>query len=180
METYAYVLDRKLTIRSCSINWDAFAVANRGHEAMQRHVIGTNLIDWISDEETLAVYLSVIDRLTVNREEFAFAFRCDSQDEARVFRCSITKLANGYYVQNTLEAVAPFERRLDWCFSTDEGAVKKCSVCNRYQIDGQWIEQSHLANRAQDDPIPVSYGVCGDCRSRLSVPPSASALVAAR
>jgi NMD protein affecting ribosome stability and mRNA decay len=53
--------------------------------------------------------------------------------------------------------------------ATDEVDALRCSVCNRMEIEGAWLEPEMASKRESRDQFHVSYTVCPFCYHGLTI-----------
>lgn len=103
-------------------------------------------------------------------------FRCDSPDVRREMDIRIAASNSGRLVlfsarsrqEQPREAPQPL---LDVNAPRGDGTVEMCGWCDRFLVDGEWVEVEEAAARlnlfARSELPAIAHGVCPDCSEML-------------
>lgn len=159
-------LDPDGTIAAVNDAFDRFARDNHSPQISARSVVGRRLDDFITGDETRMFVSVLIKGAQVLGRESTRLYRCDSPDTKRLMEMRIAPLAEGgVEMLHRVVWSESLPRRMAF---TAVGKVvamaRRCSMCNRLQLDGQWWEpdQAPLSERGE---IRVFYGICEDCQA---------------
>lgn len=102
-------------------------------------------------------------------------FRCDAPDLRRDMDIYIAPTSSGRLVlfQTRLrsEESRQFQTLLDPAARRSEEIVEMCGWCDRFQIDGEWVEVEEAAERLRlflhNEPPTISHSICPDCSEAL-------------
>jgi PAS domain-containing protein len=163
------VLDPHLRLVYCNPAWDRFALANQGEGALSESVLGTSLLDTVTDP-LKRFFQHAFAAVASSGNPFEFDYECSSADCFRLFRMHILPLkpGGGFLVVHSLRVEEPHARVSE---SPDQaryrganGMVVVCAHCRRTrraQEPGTWDwVPAHLEDRS----LPVSHGLCPVCR----------------
>ncbi len=103
-------------------------------------------------------------------------FRCDSPAARREMDIRIVPTLSGRLVvfNTRLRAEEPreFQPLLDASVDRGEDLIEMCGWCDRFFVDGEWVEVEVAAARLklfQRDELPaISHGICADCSGMLA------------
>jgi hypothetical protein len=170
-EPVVYELDAANVIRHVDGPWDDFAEANADApggmtSCLSRNVIDQSIFTFIHDDRTRLFLTTVLDATRLLDRIREVAYRCDSPSEKRYMRMVVEPLpARHLRLTHTLERTEtmtrPFTMRVD--APDPANATRRCSVCNRIEVAGAWIEPDHEDTRGLPQPCPVAHTVCPVC-----------------
>jgi hypothetical protein len=165
-----YVLDEEDRIVSVGGDWDEFARANGGEHLIGQALLGSSFWDHVSGESLSQLLGLVFRRVRQKGKPITVPSRCDSPQfirhlEIRVRQCSDHRLE----IQSCISSEVP---RGNWRSSArSRMLLQMCSWCNRFHIEGQWLEIEDAIRRlklADAEFVPrSSHGICPDCADLL-------------
>jgi hypothetical protein len=167
-----YELDRQDRICRISGPWDDFAEANgtkAGAETVSpfvQSVIGRPLHAFIRDDPTRMFLLAVLTSVRKLQRSRTVAYRCDAPDLKRFMQMDVEPLPEGglrltHRLLRTELLVPPFTFRP--AVAADPVTGRRCSLCNRVEVHGAWVEPDQAAARSLPQPHAVRYGLCPVC-----------------
>ena len=170
-----FLLDAELRFVDCNPGWDSFAANNGGYGILRHEIQGRSILDYMPDIlRTFYVHRYWLAKRS--EQPTALDYDCSSPEKIRLFRMTMTPLADGLLVVNRLRleeacpAAPPLteERRL--LYAAPHGVVTMCANCrkSRRRDDAtlwEWVPD-FLRSRA----VPVSHGLCPRCVSLLYGP----------
>ena len=158
-----YVLDREDRIVGVGGGWNEFAHENRSPEASAAHVVGEPLTSFIDGVETIQFLQQIFFACRSRDVSFSMLCRCDGPFVKRLYRMEVLPQENqGLMIRHRqLDRVRfkPGSKLIDLDPYRDGN---RCSVCNRFEIDGDWVDT--FTTHAQKDFVK-SYSVCPKCRA---------------
>ena len=168
-----YRIDGEDHLTFVSAAWLEFAQANMVPDLTEQRVLGRVLWDFISDAETIHLYMMILEAVRAARRTVTVPFRCDSPDCRRLMELRL------YPVHGGIE----FDARLIRSEPRDEVAFldprrprsltpqRTCCWCKRLDVDGEWLEVESALQRLrlfEAAPLPMlTHVVCSDCRGRV-------------
>ena len=175
----SYTVDKTDTIVAVSGLWDEFARDNGGEKSQASAVIGRKLDQFINGDATrMFVRTMIMSARTLKRPIYR-PYRCDSSKDKRFMEMTILPQENGMVelvhrelhheplAQKIPHIVAPLG-------ASHNSLLKRCSLCNRIEIQGIWSEIDEALNTNRLEPgtrsLKVVYGVCPDCLTRRGIP----------
>lgn len=171
--TIRYVLDDRDHIVQVGGDWTPFACENGAEELHENEVVGRSLWDFVVSSSLRRVYRQLLDKVRQNGNTVVFPYRCDSPQERRYAKMTVTPGASGKveFVSEMLRS----EKRLTPVNMVAGMASWKlticCSVCGRLKHQDDWleVEQAVTAGLAlsEDMEVQVAYGICPSCRETL-------------
>ena len=170
-----YRIDADNIIISVNKGWDYFADSNASPELFGDMVIGKSIWEVIQDPHVESLYSQLFATVREKGEAVNFCFRCDSPHKRRFMDMTVRAIpaAGCLEVECRLEREEELEIPVFFQEKQVEAPrhVKRCSVCNALQVEGEWRDVSEVCHR--DDlfdfnrPINVAYVVCDSCIARL-------------
>jgi hypothetical protein len=102
-------------------------------------------------------------------------FRCDAPDARRDMDIRIAPVSSGRLVlfrsRLRSEERREYQPLLDPDATRGPEAVEMCGWCDRFEVDGEWIEVEEAAERLRlferNEPPAISHGICPDCSAML-------------
>ncbi|MGV3590649.1 MAG: hypothetical protein ACO1PZ_03100 [Gammaproteobacteria bacterium] len=165
-------IDADNHIRNVNAAWGLFARANNGESVLAERVIGSNLLDAITDFSMRELYARMIERVRTG-QVLKFHYRCDAPDRRRTFLMEVRPLGTGAVeFVSTLEHEEPRVAiaMLELGRRRDDRIVTICSWCQQVKMpDGGWlpveiaVERLHLLE-AETFPR-ISHGMCEHCHA---------------
>lgn len=164
-----YKIDREDCIIDVSSGWDGFAIENNGPSVVSSSVIGHKLSEFISGDSTSMWIYSLIHSARATKKEIVRFYRCDSPEEKRYMKMTITPEEDGSVsVTSKLLRTEKMRRRVPFVYNPGS-SNRKCSICNRIQYQNSWLEPDDarvLGLLDDSDPISVIYSVCPTCMQK--------------
>ena len=162
--------------RLCAFDdgWDRFALANDAAHLTATRVLGSSLLEHISDSTLRELTGRLIDRVRAQRVSIELPFRCDAPGRVRDMRMRIAPAPDGAV---TFESSLLGERArepialLDAQAERAEGLVRVCSWCNRGAVGAEWVELDEMIRRLglfEREHVPlITHGLCLACAKDL-------------
>lgn len=138
-------------------------------------VLGQSLWDHICDPTTVELYRQMVKRAREGHP-VKFHYRCDAPDRRRLFRMTITTVAEGqieFVSQLRREEVRPKVVLLDRLEQNrSEELVRICSWCEKAALpDGRWVpveEAVETMGLMRHEHMPgLTHGICENCKVRM-------------
>jgi hypothetical protein len=138
--------------------------------------LGRSLWDFISGEELTKLQRMLLRRLRSEVRSVELPFRCDSPDLRREMMVRIVAHASGRSVlfaafMESEEARDVRQPMLDPNATRNEETLTMCGWCDRFLIDGEWVEIEVVAERLglfQLSELPaIGHDICPDCSEML-------------
>jgi len=175
MNLCSYELDRDLRLVSVDEGWTRFAIENEAPELQPPAVIGTPVIDSMSDPTTKLIYRELFNRTSARSVPITFWIRCDSPRLRRMLELTIVPLEDGgFRIDSVLQRVDPNPggELLEKHWPRDPSALlRSCSWCKKVNVNNRWyeVEQAvpllRLFERRQA-PL-MTHGMCTECHQRM-------------
>jgi hypothetical protein len=193
MEGIVYVVDPDGYVLACGRTaWDRFLVDNGGPSWLRAdRVLGRNLFACIAGAEVVSRYRAWLHAMAQDyRGPLTFLFRCDSPNEMRQMRMSISRIDRehrifGFLFQSIHVAIEyrPPLNIYDSALHQQELANDKslpivgiCSFCQRLQCpghdgtgaeEGDWVSAEEYYRRGGSSRVRLSHGICPRCDGDL-------------
>jgi hypothetical protein len=138
--------------------------------------LGRSLWDFISGEELTKLQRMLLRRLRSEVRSVELPFRCDSPDLRREMMVRIVAHASGRSVlfaafMESEEVRDIHQPMLDPNVPRSQETLTMCGWCDRFLIDGEWVEIEVAAERLglfQPSELPaISHDICPDCSEIL-------------
>ncbi len=137
--------------------------------------LGRSLWDFVAGEEMRKLQRMLIRRVRGRAGDVELPFRCDSPDARREMDIQIAPSPAGTLVQFKAhlrsEEAREFQPLLDPEAVRAEETVEMCGWCDRFLVDGEWVEVEEAATRLKlfqrSEPPAISHGVCPGCSEML-------------
>jgi hypothetical protein len=168
-----YVIDEQDRICRVSGPWNDFALDNRPQNAPERlmaeQVIGLSLQQFVQDEATRMLVSSVVNSVRLLGKDRQVDYRCDSPEEKRFMRMRVSLQGNGKVklCHELLSSEPMAESFATEAVAREQAHHNRCSLCNRVEIKGVWLEPDDQVLQALPQPCPVYHGICPICRERV-------------
>ncbi|MRR52166.1 MAG: hypothetical protein EG825_14875 [Rhodocyclaceae bacterium] len=169
-----YLLDENDVIVDISQGWDDFARENAAPHLDASNVIGRNLIDFVSGDETKMYVRAILNSARLFRRPMVRTYRCDSPDQRRYMEMRLTIVDDNLIKwEHRMVRSESLQRRMRFRVAAGFDAGKlivRCSVCNRLKSGSSWHEpdQAPLTPTEGEEEYLVAYGVCPDCQGKFS------------
>ena len=172
-----YQIDQEDYLQHMNEQWDSFAFENKGEQLSSTKVINRSLWEFITGTDVRRIYQVLLQRVRASKKAVRFPYRCDSPEMKRYMHMSIVPFQTGSDIQMYSREIklVPQKSIANLHFVNDHNTLLKaylrCSMCNGYYINGEWIEIEDAVQRENifdvDGRILVMSSVCGKCSSRL-------------
>lgn len=169
-----YSIDENDVLVSVDEEWDVFAAANDGRDAVAAKVVGRVLWGFLADDSTIQIYKDIVARVRAGRRA-RFTLRCDGPTRRRVLEMSITS-PDGRAVdfETTvlrIEERAPVTLLARHAPRTD-ALILVCAWCKRFSVGvGEWAEVEDAVARLrtfESPPVPrMTHGMCEPCLAAM-------------
>jgi hypothetical protein len=164
-----YYLDERDVIVDVNAAWNAFALQNGGI-LLADEVIGEKLTRFITGEPTRMYVRTVLEGVRTLGRPAVRPYRCDSPGLKRFMQMSVVPEAgNRLRLEHRCLRVEGREPAVAVEFRPGKSAVRSCSVCNRIEHRGEWIEASQRITGTSTVRLDVAYEVCGNCLTESSM-----------
>lgn len=138
--------------------------------------LGRSLWDFVAGDELRKLQRMLLRRVRGELGSVDLPFRCDGPEVRREMDLHIAAKSPGRFV--TFSARMRAERRreefqplLAPATPRGEDALTMCGWCDRFLVDGEWVEVERAAARLElfrRSQLPaISHGVCPDCTEIL-------------
>ncbi len=139
------------------------------------HSLGRSLWDFVAGEDMKKLQRMLIRRVRGEAGGVELPFRCDGPDVRREMDIRITSSSAGRLVRFNgalrSEQGREFQPLLDPKVERGDDLVEMCGWCDRFRVDGEWVEVEEAAARLRlfqrGGPPAISHGVCPDCTEML-------------
>lgn len=161
-----YKVDSENRIIEVSPGWDGFARQNNGEEVVSSCIVGRKLNEFIKGDSASMWIHSLITSARAKNKEMIRFYRCDSPDEKRYMKMTITPGEGGVVsVSSKLIRVEKMKKRVGFVYRPLSNN-RKCSICNKIYFQQSWLEPDDanvLGLLDENNPISVVYTVCEAC-----------------
>lgn len=158
--TSYYVLDTHDVLAETGGCWDDFAYENDAPDAVNDAVIGHSLWGMIGGAEMKSFLNAVFFWCRQERVGFESLYRCDSPDEARLFRMIVESHDNGFlWVGHRL--VSSSRKPMAVVDMTQRLNGARCDMCCHYKVGDDWIDP--FVSPAPHD-FPSRNVLCPTCK----------------
>jgi len=170
----SYAIDEHDHLIKVDRGYYSFAEENGWAEAGGS--LGRSLWDYVAGSEVRKLQRLLIRRIRDAVGDVELPFRCDGPDVRRRMSIRIVARPGGRVVLfsarlRSEEARDLHQLLLDPRILRNEETLEMCSWCDRFQVDGEWVEVEEAARRLElfdRDELPaLSHGICPDCNQLL-------------
>jgi hypothetical protein len=173
-ETLSYAIDEHDHLIRVDEAYYRFAEENGWREAGSS--LGRSLWDYVSGHEMRKLQRLLVRRVRDRVGDVELPFRCDGPSVRREMAIRIVARPGGRVVlfsarlrsQRSWELDQPL---LDPAAPRQGETVEMCGWCDRFEVDGEWIEVEEAARRLRlferPELPPLSHGICPDCSQML-------------
>ena len=169
-----YCIDRDNRLCSFNEEWDRFAVTNNSGAIVAEKLLGTSLLDHISDDTLRHLTEQLIDKVRKEAVTISLPMRCDSPDVIREMTIGLSPGDSGE-VQFVVKLLRAELREpvvlLDPEAERSDEFLSICSWCKRVAHEGIWKSLDDaikaLSLLETERPPKVTHGLCADCRDTL-------------
>jgi len=173
-ETLSYAIDEQDHLIKVDNGFYRFAEENGWNEAGTS--LGRSLWDYVAGHEMKKLQRLLIRRVRDEVGDVELPFRCDGPGVRRAMNIRIVARPGGRVVLfsarlRSEEARDLPQRLLDPSTPRSEGTLEMCGWCDRFEVDGEWVEVEEAARRLglfnQPELPALSHGICPDCHEML-------------
>ncbi len=137
--------------------------------------LGRSLWDFVSGEQLKALQRILLRRVRDDKIVAELPFRCDGPEVRRELDIRITPTPSGRAVLFETRVLAEEPREyqplLDPEAERGEELVEMCGWCDRFRVEGEWVEVGEAAARLQlfrRSELPaISHNICPECEVKL-------------
>lgn len=174
VEALSYAIDDQDHLIRLDEGYRRFAEENGWNDAAES--LGRSLWDFVAGEEVRKLQRLLLRRIRDEVRDVELPFRCDSPELRREMEIRIVAHPSGRTVlfSARLRAAQPREPAqplLDPLAVRGDELLEMCSWCDRFQVEGEWVEVEEAAARLElfrRSKLPaLSYGICPDCNAML-------------
>jgi hypothetical protein len=138
--------------------------------------LGRTLWDFIAGKQTRKIQRMLLRRIRDEVRAVELPFRCDGPDVRREMDIRIAADKSGRVVLFSARLRSEEEREfpqpiLDPSIPRGEDLLAMCAWCDRFCINGEWVEVEEAAERLElfrrSEQPQISHGICPDCSEML-------------
>lgn len=138
--------------------------------------LGRSLWDYVSGSEMKKLQRLLVRRIRDEVGDVELPFRCDGPQVRREMDIRIVARPGGRVVLFSARLRAEEERDLpqrllDPATPRSGEMLEMCGWCDRFEVDGEWVEVEEAARRLELFNRPrlpaLSHGICPDCNAML-------------
>jgi hypothetical protein len=173
-EALSYAIDEHDHLVRVDEGYYRFAEENGWNEAGAS--LGRLLWDYVAGHEMRKLQRLLVRRVRDEVGDVTLPFRCDGPDLRREMDIRIVARPGGRVVLFSARLRAEEERDLpqrllDPAAPRSEEMLEMCGWCDRFEVDGEWVEVEEAARRLglfdQAELPELSHGICPDCNAML-------------
>jgi len=140
--------------------------------------LGRSLWDYVAGQEPKNLQRILLRRVRDEIRDVELPFRCDGPGMRREMDIRIAARPGGRVVLFSARLRSEREREtpqllLDPKAPRSEETVRMCSWCDRFEVDGEWVEVEEAASRLElfnRAELPaIAHDICPDCGKLLLV-----------
>jgi hypothetical protein len=174
VEALSYAIDEQDHLIKVDQGYYRFAEENGWSEAPTS--LGRSLWDYVAGRELKKLQRLLVRRIRDEVGSVELPFRCDGPGVRREMSIRIVARPGGRAVLFSAQLRSEEAREipqplLDPDFPRDADTLSMCGWCDRFEVDGEWVEVEEAARRLElfDRPeLPaLSHGVCPNCNAIL-------------
>jgi hypothetical protein len=174
VEALSYAVDDQDHLIRVDEGYYRFAEENGWKEAGTS--LGRSLWDYVGGEEMRKLQRLLLRRIRDEVGDVELPFRCDGPDVRREMKIRIVARPGGRVVLFSARLRSEEEREvpqplLDPESPRGEETLTMCGWCDRFEVDGDWVEVEEAAKRLDLFNRPelpaISHGICPDCSEML-------------
>lgn len=173
-ETLSYAIDEQDHLIRVDNGYYRFAAENGWDEAATS--LGRSLWDYVAGHEMVKLQRLLVRRIRNEVGDVELPFRCDGPAVRREMEMRIVARPGGRVVLFSARLRAEQARDLpQWLLDpsvprSDE-VLEMCGWCDRFEVDGEWVEVEEVARRLELFNRPelpaLSHGICPTCNEML-------------
>jgi hypothetical protein len=173
-EALSYAIDEHDHLIRVDEGYYRFAKENGWDEAGSS--LGRSLWDYVAGGELRKLQRLLVRRVRDEVGDVELPFRCDGPDVRREMNIRIVARPGGRAVLfaarlRSEEARDLPQRLLDPATPRSDEMLAMCGWCDRFEVDGEWVEVEEAARRLELFNRPelpaLSHGVCPTCSELL-------------
>jgi hypothetical protein len=173
-QTLSYAIDEHDHLIRVDEGYYSFAEENGWEEATTS--LGRSLWDYVAGHEMVKLQRLLVRRIRDGVGDVELPFRCDGPGVRREMKIRIVARPGGRVVlfsarMRSEEARDLPQRLLDPAAPRGDDTLEMCGWCDRFEVDGEWIEVEEAARRLELFNRPelpaLSHGICPDCNEML-------------
>ncbi len=168
-ETHSFEVDEFNFI--CGPICGGSKIANVGVSATNQQVL---FEDIFSDDKTRLILLDLLNYVRRTSETISYPYRCDTESHSIYLRAIVSKSSSmrvGFVSKVLGYEPRPGNTRLECYCKPDDPDYSLCSICNRIDVDGAWLEFQELVEQgiwpASGKPLGCAFDTCVDCERAL-------------
>ncbi len=170
----SYAIDEHDHLIRVDDGYYRFAEENGWSEAGSS--LGRSLWDYVTGQELVKLQRLLLRRIRDEVGDIELPFRCDGPDVRREMDIRIVARPGGRVVLFSARLRSEEERDapqplLDSGAPRSDETVEMCGWCDRFEVDGEWVEVEEAVKRLQLFNRPVlpalSHGICPECNEML-------------
>lgn len=172
--TISYAIDEEDRLVRLDGRFYRFAEENGWQDV--DYALGRSLWDYVTGEDLRKLQRILLRRVRDERRNIELPFRCDGPEVRREMDIRIGASASGRLV--LFSATPRRERRrldfqplLDPAATRNDSTIQMCSWCDRFLVEGEWVEVEAAAERlglfGQPTLPEVEYELCPKCATML-------------
>jgi len=173
-QALSYAIDEHDHLVKVDEGYYSFAEENGWKEAGSS--LGRSLWDYVAGEDLKKVQRLLLRRIRDRVGDVELPFRCDGPDMRREMEIRILARPGGRAVLFSAHLRSEEEREasqplLDPAAPRGGGMLSMCGWCDRFEVDGEWVEVEEAARRLglfERSRMPrLSHGICPECSDML-------------
>ncbi len=173
-EALSYAIDEQDHLVKVDEGYYSFAAENGWAEAGTS--LGRSLWDYVAGEEMRKLQRMLVRRVRDEVGDVKLPFRCDGPGVRREMDIRIAARPGGRAVLFSARLRSEEEREipqplLDPGTPRGTDTLGMCGWCDRFEVDGEWVEVEEAARRLELFNRPelpaLSHGICPQCNEML-------------
>jgi hypothetical protein len=174
VETLSYAIDDQDRLIKVDDGYYRFAEENGWKEAGSS--LGRSLWDFVAGQDVRKLQRLLLRRIRDEVRDVELPFRCDGPDFRREMDIRIAAARSGRVVLFSARLRSEEEREepqplLDPNTPRDTDFLQMCAWCDRFLVDGEWVEVEVAAKRLElfrRGKLPtLDHGICPQCDATL-------------
>ena len=174
VDAVVYCIDRDNRLCSFNDEWDCFALTNKSAGIVAEKLLGSNLLDHISDDTLRYLTEQLIDKVRKEAVIINLPMRCDSPDVMREMSIGLSPGDSGevrFVVKLLRSELREPVAFLDPEVERRDEFLSLCSWCKRVSHEGAWKSLDDairvLSLLEAERPPKITHSLCPDCRDTL-------------
>jgi len=172
-EALSYAIDEQDHLVRADEGYYSFAAENGWAEAGTS--LGRSLWDYVAGEEMRRLQRMLVRRVRDEVGDVKLIFRCDGPDVRREMDIRIVARPGGravlFSARLRSEEAREVQPLLDPDVPRGTDTLSMCGWCDRFEVDGEWVEVEEAARRLELFNRPelpaLSHSICPDCNEML-------------